>query len=42
MQERWKGARPALWGIQAREMEFGRALYASVLNLDGAIHEQEN
>ncbi|MBD5641998.1 MAG: anaerobic glycerol-3-phosphate dehydrogenase subunit A [Desulfovibrio sp.] len=41
-QERWKGARPALWGIQAREMEFGRALYAGVLNLDGASHEQLN
>lgn len=42
MQERWKGARPALWGIQAREMEFGRALYAGILNLDGASHEQIN
>lgn len=42
MQERWKGARPALWGIQAREIEFCRALYAGVLNLDGASHEQIN
>ncbi len=42
MQERWKGARPALWGQQAREMEFGRAIYAGLLNLDGAMHEQDN
>lgn len=42
MQERWKGARPALWGLQAREMELGRAIYAGVLNLDGAMHEQNN
>lgn len=40
LQERWKGLRPALWGIQAREMELGRAVYAGVLNLDGAAHEQ--
>lgn len=42
MQERWKGARPAMWGIQAREMELGRAIYGGVLNLDGAMHEQKN
>lgn len=42
MQERWKGARPALWGIQAREMEFGRSIYAGLLNLDGAMNEQDN
>lgn len=42
MQERWKGARPALWGIQAREMELGRAIHAGLLNLDGAMHEQDN
>lgn len=42
IQERWKGARPALWGTQAREMEFNRALYGAVLNLDGAAHEQIN
>ena len=42
MQERWKGARPAMWGQQAREMEFGRAIYAGLLNLDGAMHEQDN
>lgn len=42
MQERWKGARPAIWGLQAREMELGRAIYGGVLNLDGAIHEQKN
>lgn len=42
MQERWKGARPALWGIQAREMEFNRSLYAGLLNLDGAMNEQNN
>lgn len=41
LQERWKGLRPALWGIQAREMELGRAVYAATLNLDGAKHEQE-
>lgn len=42
MQERWKGARPALWGIQAREMEFSRSIYAGLLNLDGAMNEQNN
>lgn len=42
MQERWKGARPAMWGQQAREIEFGRAIYAGLLNLDGAMHEQNN
>lgn len=42
MEERWKGARPAMWGQQAREMEFGRALYAGLLNLDGAMNEQDN
>lgn len=41
LQERWKGLRPALWGIQAQEMELGRAVYAGVLNLDGAVHEQD-
>ncbi len=41
LQERWKGLRPALWGIQAKEMELGRAVYAATLNLDGAKHEQE-
>ena len=35
LRERWKGLRPALWGVQAREMELGRAVYACVLNLDG-------
>lgn len=42
MQERWKGARPAMWGLQAREMALGRAIYGGVLNLDGALHEQKN
>nr|MDE5832914.1 (2Fe-2S)-binding protein [Desulfovibrio sp.] len=42
IQERWKGARPALWGVQAREMDLGRAIYAGLLNLDGATHEQKN
>lgn len=42
MQERWKGARPTMWGIQAREMELGRAIYSGVLNLNGAMHEQNN
>lgn len=42
MQERWKGLRPAMWGMQAREMELGRAIYADILNIDGAMHEQEN
>lgn len=40
LQERWKGLRPALWGMQAREMELGRAMYMGTLNLDGAAHEQ--
>ncbi len=42
LQERWKGLRPAIWGQQAREMEFSRAVYAGILNLDGAMHEQNN
>lgn len=42
LQERWKGLRPAMWGQQAREMEFSRAVYAGILNLDGAMHEQNN
>jgi glycerol-3-phosphate dehydrogenase len=41
LQERWGGLRPALWGMQAREMELGRAVYAGTLNLDGAAHEQD-
>ena len=40
LQERWKGVRPALWGIQAKEMELGRAVYAATLNIDGAVHEE--
>lgn len=42
LQERWRGLRPALWGMQAREMELGRAVYAGTLNLDGAAHEQDS
>jgi len=41
LQERWRGLRPALWGIQAREMELGRAVYAATLNIDGAKNEQK-
>lgn len=42
LQERWRGLRPALWGLQAREMELGRAVYAATLNIDGAKNEQKN
>lgn len=42
LQERWKGVRPALWGTQMKEIMLGRAIYAAALNLDGAIHEQQN
>jgi glycerol-3-phosphate dehydrogenase len=42
LQERWKGLRPALWGLQAREMDLGRAVYAATLNIDGAKNEQKN
>lgn len=42
LQERWKGLRSVIWGQQAREMEFSRAVYAGILNLDGAMHEQNN
>ena len=41
LQERWGGLRFALWGMQAREMELSRAIYATTLNLDGAAHEQD-
>lgn len=40
LQERWRGLRPALWGLQAREIELARSVYAATLNLDGASHEQ--
>lgn len=36
LQERWRGLRPALWGVQAREMELNRAVYAGTLNLGNA------
>ena len=42
LQERWKGLRPAIWGIQAKEMELGRSVYAATLNIDGALNEQKN
>ena len=42
LQERWKGLRPVMWGLQAREMEMGRAMYIGLLNLDGAMNDQEN
>lgn len=42
LQERWRGLRPALWGIQARELELTRAIYATTLNLDGASHAKTN
>jgi glycerol-3-phosphate dehydrogenase len=35
LQERWRGLRPALWGTQLKEAEFGRAVYAATLNIDG-------
>ncbi len=41
LNERWKGLRPALWGMQLKELELGRAMYAATLNIDGACHEQE-
>ncbi|MFZ5752864.1 MAG: anaerobic glycerol-3-phosphate dehydrogenase subunit GlpA [Bacillota bacterium] len=34
VQERWKGARPVLWGGQAQEIEINRGIYLSLLNLD--------
>ncbi len=40
LNERWKGLRPALWGMQLKELELGRAIYAATLNMDGAAHEQ--
>ncbi len=40
LNERWKGLRPALWGMQLKELELGRAIYAATLNIDGATHEQ--
>ncbi len=40
LNERWKGLRPALWGMQLKELELGRAIYAATLNIDGASHEQ--
>ncbi len=41
LNERWKGLRPALWGMQLKELELGRAMYVATLNIDGAAHEQE-
>ncbi len=40
LNERWKGLRPAMWGMQLKELELGRAIYAATLNIDGASHEQ--
>ncbi len=40
LNERWKGLRPALWGMQLKELELGRAIYLATLNIDGAEHEQ--
>ncbi len=40
LNERWKGLRPALWGMQLKELELGRAIYVATLNIDGAAHEQ--
>ncbi len=42
LNERWKGLRPALWGMQLKELELGRAIYAATLNIDGALHEQQD
>ncbi len=42
LNERWKGLRPALWGMQLKELELGRAIYAATLNIDGASHEQKD
>ncbi len=42
LNERWKGLRPALWGMQLKELELGRAIYAATLNMDGAAHEQKD
>ncbi len=41
LNERWKGLRPALWGMQLKELELGRAMYVATLNIDGAAHEQD-
>ncbi len=40
LNERLKGLRPALWGMQLKELELGRAVYSATLNIDGASHEQ--
>jgi len=34
MQERWKGARPVLWGDQMRQERFDELIYLSLLNAD--------
>jgi glycerol-3-phosphate dehydrogenase len=34
IQERWKGARPVLWGWQAQETELMRGIYLGLLNLE--------
>lgn len=39
--DRWAGIRPVLWGNQVREAELTRAIYAAVLNIDGAMSDEE-
>ena len=41
LQERWRGLRPALWGMQVQEIELGRAVYGATLNLNGADDEAD-
>ncbi len=39
--ERWGGVRAALWGDQLREIDLGRAIYSTTLNLDGYADGQD-
>ena len=42
LEERWKGARPVLWGDAMREAEFSAWIYGGVLGLDGMPEEGKN
>ncbi|MDR2819115.1 MAG: anaerobic glycerol-3-phosphate dehydrogenase subunit A [Desulfovibrio sp.] len=41
LQERWRGLRPVMWGAQVQEIELGRAIYGSTLNLNGGDDETD-
>ncbi|MDR1856235.1 MAG: anaerobic glycerol-3-phosphate dehydrogenase subunit A [Desulfovibrio sp.] len=39
--ERWKGLRPALWGVQVQEIELSREIYGATFNLGNSREDGE-